>query len=113
MTGVFQFESDGMRRYLQQLKPSSFEDLIAMVSLIVLVHLPISQSLSIANSVARLSSIHPSLESILKPTYGIAVYQEQIMQLVQAFAGFSLGEADILRRAIGKKNTSPFHGTTW
>lgn len=46
---------------------------------------------------------HPSLESILKPTYGIAVYQEQIMQLVQAFAGFSLGEADILRRAIGKK----------
>lgn len=104
MTGVFQFESAGMRKYLRELKPSSFEDLIAMVSLYrpgPLQYIPEF----IDRKFGRKEVVfpHPSLETILKPTYGIAVYQEQIMQLVQAFAGFSLGEADILRRAIGKK----------
>jgi DNA polymerase-3 subunit alpha len=104
MTGVFQFESSGMRRYLKELKPSSFEDLIAMVSLYrpgPLQYIPEFIDRKFGRKVVEYP--HPSLESILKPTYGIAVYQEQIMQLVQAFAGFSLGEADILRRAIGKK----------
>ena len=104
MTGVFQFESSGMRRYLKDLKPSSFEDLIAMVSLYrpgPLAYIP--EFIDRKFGRKKVEYPHPSLEEILKPTYGIAVYQEQIMQLVQAFAGFSLGEADILRRAIGKK----------
>lgn len=104
MTGVFQFESAGMRRYLKDLKPSSFEDLIAMVSLYrpwPMQYIP--EFIDRKFGRKKVEYVHPSLESILKPTYGIAVYQEQIMQLVQAFAGFSLGEADILRRAIGKK----------
>ncbi len=104
MTWVFQFESDGMRRYLKELKPSSFEDLIAMVSLYrpgPLAYIPEFIDRKFGRKIVEYP--HPSLEAILKPTYGIAVYQEQIMQLVQAFAGFSLGEADILRRAIGKK----------
>lgn len=104
MTWVFQFESDGMRRYLKELKPSSFEDLIAMVSLYrpgPMAYIPDFIDRKFGRK--KVDYPHPSLEEILKPTYGIAVYQEQIMQLVQAFAGFSLGEADILRRAIGKK----------
>lgn len=104
MTWVFQFESSWMRRYLKELKPSSFEDLIAMVSLYrpgPLAYIPEFIDRKFGRKVVEYP--HPSLEEILKPTYGIAVYQEQIMQLVQAFAGFSLGEADILRRAIGKK----------
>ncbi|PID84073.1 DNA polymerase III subunit alpha [Candidatus Gracilibacteria bacterium] len=103
-TGVFQFESVGMRRYLKDLKPSSFEDLIAMVSLYrpgPLQYIPEFIDRKFGRKTVEYP--HPSLENILKPTYGIAVYQEQIMQIVQAFAGFSLGEADILRRAIGKK----------
>jgi DNA polymerase-3 subunit alpha len=104
MTGVFQFESAGMRRYLKELKPSSFEDLIAMVSLYrpgPMAYIPDFIDRKFGRKTVEYP--HPSLEVILRPTYGIAVYQEQIMQLVQAFAGFSLGEADILRRAIGKK----------
>ena len=104
MTGVFQFESPGMRRYLKELKPSAFEDLIAMVSLYrpgPMGYIPDFIDRKFGRKIVEYP--HPSLEAILKPTYGIAVYQEQIMQLVQAFAGFSLGEADILRRAIGKK----------
>lgn len=93
-----------MRRYLKELKPSSFEDLIAMVSLYrpgPMGYIPEFIDRKFGRKTVEYP--HPSLEAILKPTYGIAVYQEQIMQLVQAFAGFSLGEADILRRAIGKK----------
>ena len=81
-----------------------WEDLIAMVSLYrpgPLQYIP--EFIDRKYGRKKVEYPHPSLESILKPTYGIAVYQEQIMQLVQAFAGFSLGEADILRRAIGKK----------
>jgi DNA polymerase-3 subunit alpha len=100
-TGVFQFESDGMRKYLQELEPSAFEDLIAMASLYrpgPMQYIP--EYIDRKHGRKKVDYPHPSLENILSPTQGIAVYQEQIMQLVQTFAGFSLGEADILRRAI-------------
>lgn len=103
-TGIFQFESAGMRKYLRELKPNCFEDIIVMVSLYrpgPLAYIP--TYIARKHGREKVEYPHPSLEAILKPTQGIAVYQEQIMQLVQAFAGFSLGEADILRRAIGKK----------
>ncbi|MDD2487149.1 MAG: DNA polymerase III subunit alpha [Candidatus Gracilibacteria bacterium] len=103
-TGVFQFESAGMRKYLKELKPNAFEDIIVMVSLYrpgPLLYIP--TYIARKHGKEKVKYPHPSLENILKHTQGIAVYQEQIMQLVQAFAGFSLGEADILRRAIGKK----------
>lgn len=103
-TGVFQFESAGMRRYLQELEPNTFEDIIVMVSLYrpgPLQYIPTYIRRKHGKEKVRFP--HSSLEQILKLTQGIAVYQEQIMQIVQAFAWFSLGEADILRRAMGKK----------
>ena len=103
-TGVFQFESAGMRRYLKQLKPSRFEDITAMAAL----YRPgpmdwIPSFIKRKNGQEEVTYIHPDLEHIFKETYGIGVYQEQILQLARVFAGYSLGEADILRRAIGKK----------
>lgn len=103
-TGVFQFESQGMKKALIGLKPSNFNDLIAMVSL----YRPGPMEL-IPTYIARkhgkeeVSYLHPNLEPILKPTYGIMIYQEQLMQASQAVAGFSLPEADTLRKAVGKK----------
>ncbi|MFH1098397.1 MAG: DNA polymerase III subunit alpha [Candidatus Uhrbacteria bacterium] len=103
-TGVFQLESGGMKRYLKELKPSQFEDIIAMVAL----YRPGPMEL-IPEYVARklghrpVTYLHPKLESILKNTYGILVYQEQLMQLARELAGFSLSEADTLRKAVGKK----------
>lgn len=103
-TGVFQFESAGMRRYLRQLKPSTFQDITAMAALYRpgpmewipdYIHRKLGQK--------RIEYLHPDLQEILQETYGIGVYQEQILKLAQTFAGFSLGEADLLRRAIGKK----------
>lgn len=102
--GVFQFESPGMREYLVQLKPDCIDDIIAMNALYrpgPMQHIP--------NFIARkhgkqeVAYDHPKLEPILKETYGIMVYQEQVMQSVQVLAGFSLGQADILRDAMGKK----------
>ncbi len=103
-TGVFQLESAGMKRYLKELKPTEFEDIIAMVSL----YRPgpmewIPDYIKGKHGRKEITYLHPSLEPILKTTYGIAIYQEQILQIAQDFAGFSLGEADLLRRAIGKK----------
>ncbi len=103
-TGVFQLESAGMKRYLKELKPAEFEDIIAMVSL----YRPgpmewIPDYIAGKHGRKKPHYPHPSLEPILKKTYGIAIYQEQILQIAQAFGGFSLGEADLLRRAIGKK----------
>lgn len=103
-TGVFQLESNGMKRYLKELKPTCFEDIIAMVSL----YRPgpmewIPEYIKGKHGKKRVKYMHSSLEEVLEETYGIAVYQEQILQIAQKFAGFSLGEADILRRAIGKK----------
>ena len=103
-TGVFQFESQGMKKALMGLKPSEFDDLIAMVSL----YRPGPMEL-IPTYIARkhgkeeVKYLHPNLEKILAPTYGIMIYQEQLMQASQALAGFTLPEADILRKAVGKK----------
>jgi DNA polymerase-3 subunit alpha len=102
--GTFQFESDGMRKYLRDLKPTTIDDLIAMNAL----YRPGPLEF-IPNYINRkygrepVDYMHPMLEDILKPTYGIMVYQEQIMQVAQRLASYSLGEADILRRIMGKK----------
>ncbi len=103
-TGVFQLESAGMRRYLKQLKPTQFEDITAMVSL----YRPgpmewIPDFIKRKHGQQTVKYVHDDLKAILEPTYGIGVYQEQILLIAQVFAGFSLGEADLLRRAIGKK----------
>ncbi len=102
--GVFQLESGGMQRYLKQLKPTEFEDIIAMVAL----YRPGPMEL-IPDYIARKNKqkepeyIHPKLKPILESTYSIPLYQEQVMKIAQDLAGFSLSEADILRKAMGKK----------
>lgn len=103
--GTFQFESAGMRKYLQVLKPTSLEDLIAMNAL----YRPgpmefIPNFINRKHGKEKVVYPHPLLEGILKNSYGIMVYQEQIMQTAQIMAGYSLGQADLLRRAMGKKN---------
>src|SRR5699024_7453953 len=102
--GTFQFESDGMRKYLKQLKPSSLDDLIAMNAL----YRPgpmqfIPEYIDRKHGRSEVEYPHPDLEELLKPTYGIMIYQEQIMKAAQIIANYSLGEADLLRRAMGKK----------
>lgn len=106
-TGVFQFESAGMRRYLRELKPTELEDLVAMNALYrpgPMEYIP--QYIKGKHDPKTVKYMHKDLEQILKKTYGIAVYQEQVLRIAQEFAGFSLGEADILRKAIGKKIAS-------
>ena len=103
-SGIFQFESNGMRGFLRKLKPSSFDDLIAAIALFR--PGPAENiDLYIARKEGREKVIYQdkSLEPILKETYGIMIYQEQIMQVANIYAGYTLGEADILRRAISKK----------
>lgn len=103
-TGVFQLESTGMKRYLKQLKPTVFEDIIAMVALFRPGPMEwIPDFISGKHGTRRINYLHPKLEPILKNTYGVAVYQEQIMQIARDLAGFTLGEADVLRKAMGKK----------
>lgn len=106
-TGVFQFESAGMKRYLKDLKPTVFEDIVAMGAL----YRPgpmewIPTYIKGKHSPEKVKYLHKSFKTILETTYGVAVYQEQILQLARDFAGFSLGEADILRKAVGKKIAS-------
>lgn len=103
-TGVFQFESSGMRRYLKELKPTELEDIIAMVAL----YRPgpielIPQYIARKHGKEKVTYLHPLLEPILGATYGIGIYQEQMMRIARDLGGFTLGEADILRKAIGKK----------
>lgn len=103
-SGIFQLESGGMRSILRDLKPNVFEDIIAVVAL----YRPgpmeqIPTFIASKHGHTPIHYLHPDLEPILKETYGIMVYQEQIMQVASTMAGFSLGEADLLRRAIGKK----------
>ena len=103
-TGVFQFESSGMREFLKKLKPTAIEDLIAMNAL----YRPgpmknIDDFISRKAGKKKIKYPHPSMEPILEETYGIIVYQEQVMQIAHEIAGFSLAEADIMRRAMGKK----------
>ncbi|PIU43720.1 MAG: DNA polymerase III subunit alpha [Candidatus Nealsonbacteria bacterium CG07_land_8_20_14_0_80_39_13] len=102
--GVFQLESEGMRKYLKQLKPSNIEDIIAMVAL----YRPgpmalIPEYIAGKHGQKDLTYFHPKLKPILESTYSIPVYQEQIMKIAQDLAGFSMPEADVLRKAIGKK----------
>ncbi|WP_395623537.1 DNA polymerase III subunit alpha [Sphingomonas daechungensis] len=102
--GVFQLESEGMRRTLAAVRPTNFGDIIALVSLYrpgPMDNIPMFGDRK--NGRAELAYPHPMLEEVLKETYGIFVYQEQVMQAAQVLAGYSLGEADLLRRAMGKK----------
>ena len=103
-TGIFQFESDGMREYLKQLKPTCIGDLIAMNALYrpgPMANIP--EFIARKNGSSKIDYIHPTLESVLKETYGIIVYQEQVMQISQIIGGFTLAQGDMLRRAMGKK----------
>lgn len=103
-SGVFQLESDGMKRYLKELRPNNIKDVMAMVSL----YRPgpmelIPQYIAGKHGRRKITYLHPKLEPILAETYGVAVYQEQILQIARDICGFSLGQADVLRKAIGKK----------
>ncbi|MEK7153706.1 MAG: DNA polymerase III subunit alpha [Patescibacteria group bacterium] len=103
-TGVFQLESAGMKRYLRELKPTVFEDIVAMVAL----YRPgpmqfIDDFIGRKHGTRQIVYPHPSMESALKNTYGVLVYQEQVMQISKEVCGFTGGEADTLRKAIGKK----------
>ena len=103
-TGLFQLESAGMREAIKQMKPNKFDDIIALVALYrpgPMSNIPIYNDCK--NGKKDPDYIHPTLKDILKPTYGIIIYQEQVMQIAQTLAGFTAGEADILRRAMGKK----------
>ncbi len=102
--GVFQLESEGMRRTLAAVRPTAFGDIIALVALYrpgPMDNIPMFGDRK--NGRAELAYPHPMLEGVLKETYGVIVYQEQVMQAAQVLAGYSLGEADLLRRAMGKK----------
>ncbi|WNR43355.1 DNA polymerase III subunit alpha [Paenibacillus roseipurpureus] len=103
-TGVFQLESTGVRKVLKELKPSEFEDIISVLAL----YRPgpmefIPKYIAGKHGLVEVAYPHATLEPILRDTYGIIVYQEQIMQIASSMAGFSLGEADLLRRAVSKK----------
>jgi DNA polymerase-3 subunit alpha len=107
-TAVFQLESRGMKDLIRRLQPDCFEDIVALVALFRPGPL---QSGMVDDFIARkhgriegpIDYLHPSLESVLKPTYGVILYQEQVMQAAQVLAGYTLGSADLLRRAMGKK----------
>ena len=118
--GVFQFESEGMRKWLKELKPDSFEDIIAMVSMYrpgpmawipvyigkkhnLKIQFPSEEAEENFKKLEQLLNNYPEVKEILDATNMIPIYQEQILQIAQRFAGFSLGGADLLRRAIGKK----------
>ncbi|MBL7125058.1 MAG: DNA polymerase III subunit alpha [Dehalococcoidales bacterium] len=102
--GVFQLEGAGMRRYIKELKPSTFSDIAAMIALYrpgPMEHIP--TFIKAKHGIEPIRYPHPALASILEETYGVIVYQEQVLFIVQAFAGYSLGQADIFRKAMGKK----------
>ncbi len=105
-TGVFQLESSGMQQLLRQLKPDCFEDIVAVVAL----YRPgplgtgmIDDFIGCKHGRKPIRKLHDLVDSVLAPTYGVPVYQEQVMQIAQNLAGFTLGGADLLRRAMGKK----------
>jgi DNA polymerase-3 subunit alpha len=104
--GVFQLESSGMRAILRELKPEVFEDIVALVAL----YRPgplgsgmVEDFIKSKHGEKKVEYLHPKLEPILKDTYGVILYQEQVMRIASDLAGFSLGEADLMRRAMGKK----------
>ena len=103
-TGVFQLEGSGMRRYIQKLKPTSLGDVSAMIALYrpgPMEH--IDTFIDAKHGKAAIRYPHPALKDILEETYGVIVYQDQVLLIAQAFAGYSLGEADVVRKAMGKK----------
>ena len=102
-TGVFQLESSGMKRYLKLLKPTVIEDIIAMVALYRPGPMDWIPDFISGKHGRKIKYVHPKLEPILANTYGVAVYQEQVMQIARDLAGFTMGEADVLRKAMGKK----------
>jgi DNA polymerase-3 subunit alpha len=109
--GIFQFESSGMKNFLRKLKPSSFDEIVAAISL----YRPgpmdnIDSYIKRKYGKEKIDYLHKDLYDILKPTYGIIIYQEQIMQIANVLAGYSLGEADILRRAMSKKKKEILEG---
>ena len=102
--GLFQLESSGMKDALINMKPNRLEDIIALVALYrpgPMSNIPIYNECK--HGKREPDYLHPKLEGILKPTYGVIIYQEQVMQIAQVLSGFTAGEADILRRAMGKK----------
>jgi len=105
-TGIFQLESRGMRELIQGLRPDRFEDLIALVALYrpgPLQSGMVEDFINRKHGREHIRYPHPTLEPILQPTYGVILYQEQVMEIAQVMAGYSLGSADLLRRAMGKK----------
>ena len=105
-TAVFQLESRGMKELVKRLQPDTFEDIVALVALFrpgPLQSGMVDDFVNRKHGRAKVDYPHPDLEPILKPTYGVIVYQEQVMQIAQVLAGYSLGGADMLRRAMGKK----------
>jgi DNA polymerase-3 subunit alpha len=106
-TAVFQLESDGLKELIKRLKPDCFEDIVALVALYrpgPLQSGMVDDFIDRKQGRAKIEYPHPELAPVLKPTYGVIVYQEQVMQIAQVLAGYTLGGADILRRAMGKKD---------
>lgn len=104
VTGVFQLESSGMKDVIKKLQPDNIEDIIALISLYrpgPMDNIPVY--LARKHGEEKIKYLHPMLEPILKPTYGVMIYQEQVMQIAQKMGGYSLAGADLLRRAMGKK----------
>lgn len=105
MNGIFQMESPGMRRFIKRMQPDQFEDIVALLAL----YRPgpmesINEYLKRRKKESPVPHVHPSIDPILAPTYGIIIYQEQIMRIATDFAGYTLEEADLLRRAVSKKD---------
>jgi len=103
-TGVFQLESEGMKRYLRELKPTTFDDIVAMIAL----YRPgpmqfIPEYIARKHGRKKIKYLHPKLKPILEETYGICIFQEQLMEIAKELCGFTLSEADVLRKAVGKK----------
>ncbi len=102
--GIFQLESAGMRRYIKELKPTTFNDIAAMVALYrpgPMEHIP--NFIKAKHGLESIRYPHPAVKKILEETYGVIVYQDQVLHIVQALAGYTLGQADIFRKAMGKK----------
>ena len=106
-TGIFQLESTGIREMTVRIRPNCFEDLVAILALYRPGPLDSGMAedfINRKNGKEKIKYLHPLLETILKDTYGVIVYQEQVMQTAQILAGYSMGDADLLRRAMGKKD---------